>query len=213
MDIGKLKVVKRLGWILGGTREEETESIADHSFRLAVMAWILGYGRADLDMTRVLKMAVMHDFPVVNAGDITPYDDYVTKGQADAERLSRWPRRSQEEKEKLAVSRRKKEKAALVRLTKDLPHELQTEMEELWREYEYGTSKEGHFVRQVDRIEKLIQSIEYKEAEKYHPRIDPYWTQLKELLDEPELIQFVETLDSFFYGNKKYAKMNRLKSR
>ncbi len=100
MDIGKLKVIKRLGWILGGTKEEEAESIADHSFRLAVMAWILGHARKDLDVSKVLKMAILHDFPVVNTGDITPYDDFVSKGEADMERLSRWPRRTQEEKKR-----------------------------------------------------------------------------------------------------------------
>lgn len=207
MDIGKLKVIKRLGWILGGTREEEAESIADHSFRLAIMAWVLGHTRRNLDMNRILKMAILHNFPVVNAGDITPYDDFVSKGEADKERLSRWPRRTQEEKEKIASTRRKKEKAALVRLTKDLPHELQTEMEELWHEYEHGTSEEGRFLKQVDRIEKLIQSIEYKEADKYQPRLDPYWAQLKELLDDSELIKFVEALDRHFYGVDKHVKL------
>lgn len=211
IDIGKLKVIKRLGWILGGTKEEETESIADHSFRLAVMVWVLGHRKKDLDMNKILKMAILHEFPVVNAGDITPYDDFVSRGEADKERLSRWPRRSRDEKEKIANNRRKKEKAALVRLTRDLPHELQTEIEELWHEYEYGTSEEGRFLKQIDRIEKLVQSIEYKEADKYQPRLDPYWAQLKELVDDPELIKFVEALDRYFYDSDKHAKITHHK--
>jgi hypothetical protein len=37
----------------------ETESVADHSFRVAVMAWLLaGDG---LDRDRVLKLALLHD--------------------------------------------------------------------------------------------------------------------------------------------------------
>ena len=207
MDIGKLKNTKRLGWILGGTKEEEAESIADHGFRLAIMAWVFGHKKKNLSMDKVIKMAILHNFPVVNAGDITPYDDFVSRGEADKERLSRWPRRSKEEKEKIAAKRRKKEKAALARLTKDLPRELQTEVEELWLEYEHASSEEGRFLKQVDRIEKLIQSIEYKEENKYQPRLDPYWAQLKELLDDPELIKFVEALDRYFYKNEKHAKI------
>ena len=96
-DVGKLKGIKRLGWILGGTKEKETESIADHSYRLAVMVWIFGHDKKDLDVGKLLKMAMLHNFPVVNAGDITPYDDLVSKGEATNERLSSWPRRSKKE--------------------------------------------------------------------------------------------------------------------
>ena len=210
-DVGKLKGIKRLGWILGGTKEKETESIADHSYRLAVMVWVFGHDKKDLDVGKLLKMAMLHNFPVVNAGDITPYDDLVSKGEATNERLSSWPRRSKKEKEKIATRNRKKEIAALKKLVRGLPNELKTEVEELWHEYEYGTSAEGRFLKQVDRIEKLIQSIEYKEQNKYEPRIDPYWQQLKELLDDPDLIKFVESLDRYFYSSDKRVRIGNHK--
>ena len=150
---------------------------------------------------------MLNNFPSVKAGKITPYDDLVSKGEETNERSSSWPRRSKKEKEKIATRNRKKEIAALKKLVRGLPNELKTEVEELWHEYEYGTSAEGRFLKQVDRIEKLIQSIEYKEQNKYEPRIDPYWQQLKELLDDPDLIKFVESLDKYFYQNHKRGKI------
>ena len=80
---------------------------------------------------------------------------------------------------------------------------MRDEILSLWFEYEEGFSKEGRFVRQVDRIEKLLQAIEYKVKGVYKPNIDPYWVQLKVLLDEPVLVEFVEEIDKWFYGKNK----------
>ena len=41
--VGQLKKIKRTGWVLRGV--QDPESIADHSFRLALMAWIFGQGK------------------------------------------------------------------------------------------------------------------------------------------------------------------------
>ncbi len=39
-EIGKLKEVKRQGWVVAGVKD--CESTAEHSFRFAVMSMILG---------------------------------------------------------------------------------------------------------------------------------------------------------------------------
>ena len=68
--------------------------------------------------------------------------------------------------------------------------------------YEEGFSKEGRLVRQTDRIEKLLQAIDYKNRNIYKPNIDPYWVQLKTLLDDPTLIEFVEKIDRWYFKEK-----------
>ena len=72
--IGKLKLVKRAGWkkhnILLG------ESVADHSYRVAMMALLLGKD-TQLNMEQLLKLALVHDVAESIVGDITP-DDAIT---------------------------------------------------------------------------------------------------------------------------------------
>ncbi|HEX7456626.1 MAG TPA: HD domain-containing protein [Candidatus Nanoarchaeia archaeon] len=206
-ELGKLKQIKRIGWIYGGAEEEKTESIADHSFRVALMCWVLA-ARRRMDLEKVLKMAIVHDIVIIFTGDITPFDDLISGDpKKDKKILEEWPTRSKKEKERLTVKRRYKEREALDKLLKDLPAKLRDEILSLWFEYEEGFSKEGRFVRQVDRIEKLLQAIEYKAKGIYKPKLDPYWAQLKLLLDDPILIEFVENIDKWYFSQRKGASM------
>jgi putative hydrolase of HD superfamily len=199
LNVGKLKILKRVGWIYGGAKEGDTESVADHSFRLAIMVWFLA--QTGLNIEKMMKMAIGHDFATIYTGDITPFDGLITHNLSkDKATLEKWPQRSREEKEKLTAHRRLNERKALDQLLAGLPVFLSDEMMGLWFEYEEGFSKEGRFVRQVDRIEKLIQALEYNVKGIYKLDIAPYWVQLKQLIDNPSLKDFVEGVDKGFYG-------------
>lgn len=202
ISVGKLKFIKRRGWIYGGAKEKDTESIAGHSFRLVLMSWILT-GRRRFDIEKILKMVLIHDIAIVYTGDTTPFDNLISGDlKKDKPILEVWPTHSEAEKRRLTIERRHKEKKALDKSIKDLPIDLQDEISSLWFEYEEGFSKEGRLVRQVDRIEKLLQAIDYKSRNIYKPNIDPYWVQLKTLLDDPTLIEFVEKIDHWYFGRK-----------
>ena len=56
--VGKLKLEKRKGWVDRGVRG--CESVADHSFRLALMSFVFAE-KQKLDAGRALKLAVVHD--------------------------------------------------------------------------------------------------------------------------------------------------------
>lgn len=65
-----LREVDRAGWKRVGV--EHPESVADHSFGVALAAVLLT--PAHLDRHKVLVMALLHDLPEVRVGDITPHD-------------------------------------------------------------------------------------------------------------------------------------------
>lgn len=198
VELGRLKSTRRTGWLL--RQVENPESIADHSFRLAVLAWLLPQVKEyHLDYDKVLKMALIHDICEVYAGDATPYDDLVTDNvDENQELLAHWPRRTKSEKEKLAKVKHEKEKQSLEKLLRLLPDERGKAILDLWLEYEDGDSREGRFVRQLDRLETLMQALEY-ENEKRLLRIKSFWQQVKELIDDPVLLEFMEELDNYFY--------------
>ncbi len=70
----KLKSVHRQGWIDRGV--PNPESSADHSWSLALFAWLIACTREDLDANRVLLLALVHDLPEALAGDATPFDHH-----------------------------------------------------------------------------------------------------------------------------------------
>ena len=200
IEIGKLKKIKRKGWIIRKVKNPET--IADHSFRIAILAWFLGKEKR-FDTKKILKMALIHDLCEVYAGDITPYDKILPKDKKQQKKvLKKWPRFSKSEDIERLLEKHKKEWKSLVRLTSKLPSETREEIINLWLDYEECLTKEGRFVRQVDKIENLLQALEYWKKDKKFP-IKPWWVEIKETIDDPLLLQFIDTLDKKFHQKKK----------
>lgn len=196
IEIGKLKEKKRRGWVLRSVKNPET--IADHTFRMAIMSWLLGE-KKKLDINKIIKMSLIHDFCEVYGEDITPYDKLLPKDKRQWKKIiNKWPRLSKKEKEKIFLEKYKKENETLKKLISKLPSNLKKEIRNLWIDYERGLTREGRFVRQVDRVENLLQALQYwKKGEQF--AIEPWWIQIEELVDDPILLEFIKVLDKKFH--------------
>ena len=64
-----LKRVRRTGWVESGLRK--VESVADHSFSLAIISMIASE-MWRLDVDRAVRMALIHDLAEAYTGDLTP---------------------------------------------------------------------------------------------------------------------------------------------
>ena len=65
--LGKLKRLKRTGWVRSNV--PSPESVAEHSFRLAVLAMFLA-PKFKADVNKCVKMALVHDIGEAETGDI-----------------------------------------------------------------------------------------------------------------------------------------------
>ena len=68
-QIEKLKCSTRHSWTSGGRQE----SVAEHSWRLAVMAMLCADEFPELDTAKVIKMCLIHDFGEAITGDIPAF--------------------------------------------------------------------------------------------------------------------------------------------
>ena len=66
-----LKTTKRTGWVRQGVHHPE--SIADHMYRMSLMAMISSFGDGTLDTNKCIKLALIHDLAEAKVGDITPF--------------------------------------------------------------------------------------------------------------------------------------------
>ena len=73
---GKLKTTTRHCY----TAPDRQESVADHSWRIALMAMLLEEEFPEADMDKVIRMCLIHDLGEAFTGDIPTFD----KTQADA---------------------------------------------------------------------------------------------------------------------------------
>jgi putative hydrolase of HD superfamily len=189
---GKLKTVRRQGWVDRGV--PEAESVADHTFRALVMAWVLGR-MAGLDTDRLLQIMLLHDLPEAEAGDATPYADAFGGASDLVDRVPRW--RQLVSSEQLAAARRGKrrvEQQAAEQIARELPAGLGDELVELWLDYTERRSPEAKFAAQIDKLEAALQAIEYRAAG-HEADVANFLLSAREVVEHPILVQLLAELE------------------
>jgi len=130
LEIDKLKSVLRRSYLMNNPRHENS---AEHSWHLAMMAMLLEeHANTDVDLLRVLKMLLIHDIVEIDAGDTFCYDVLGNAGKAEREQL------------------------AACRIFGLLPKDQETEMHELWLEFEARISPEAKFAASLDRLMPIL---------------------------------------------------------
>jgi putative hydrolase of HD superfamily len=154
-----LKTLYRQGWLRAGIPRDQCESVAEHSMGVAMLSLFLADAHfPQLDRTKILLLALLHDFGEIHAGDIVP------------------GKMSLEEKHEL-------EKAAVERVLAKLPNGR--EYLAVWEEYEACETPEARLVKQVDRLEMGIQASIY-EHENFADLSD-FFDSTDKALSSPEL--------------------------
>ena len=130
-----LETVERYGQSLSANNN----TVAEHSWRLALMALVVGSEcKVNIDMSRTLSLALVHDLAEAKTGDIDAYS-LITKGTGMRDKAAR-------------------EEAAVRDMTDDLS--FGDWVYDLWREYEEQTTLEAKFVSALDKIEGFLHIAE-----------------------------------------------------
>ncbi|MBX6773417.1 MAG: HD domain-containing protein [Chloroflexi bacterium] len=169
---GQLKRLARAGWVRVGI--PDPESVADHSFRLAILAMLVG-SRLGLDVDRMVRLALLHDLAEARVGDLTP-----------ADRIG-------------SVEKRRRETAAFRAIVGALPEA--SALNALWREYTAGATREARVLRELDKLEMAMQALEYEwRYPDGRPWADEFWESARAAISEPILVAFLEHLQSLRPG-------------
>ncbi|TLS46286.1 HD domain-containing protein [Streptomyces montanus] len=132
-EAGTLKQAKRTGWWMAGVRDPE--SVAEHSWRTAVIATIIAKLEG-ADPAQAAFLAVWHDSQETRTGDV----NYLGKKYAT-------------EADPQAVTADQ---------VAGMPGILASAVRELVAEYEAKESAEAICARDADKLECMIQGVEYK---------------------------------------------------
>ncbi|OOF99633.1 hypothetical protein ASPCADRAFT_138315 [Aspergillus carbonarius ITEM 5010] len=141
----RLKTTKREGWRRFGINSGE--SISDHMYRMSVMTMLAPPSLASrLNLPHCMKMALIHDMAESLVGDITPVDNVDKPEKA------------------------RREAAVMDYIANNLlggvPGGMLTGQEilKVFNEYEANETLEAQFVHDVDKMELLLQMVEYERA-------------------------------------------------
>ena len=169
VTVDEMKNILRMNLLADGSRREND---AEHSWHFAVVAMILEeYAAENVDIERVLKIALVHDLVEVYAGDTFAYD---TKGYEDKE---------------------EREKQAADKLFGMLDSVQGAEMRALWDEFEEMETAESRYANAIDRIQPLV--LNYMTNGHTWKQGDVHSTQIYKRMDiirtaTPELWHIVE---------------------
>ena len=163
----RLKDVTRHAYTSGGRHE----SVAEHSWRLCLMAFFLRDEFPDADMDKVIRMCMIHDLGEIFTGDIPTF--LKTKADADAEdnTLDAW--------------------------VATLPEPFCADMAALYAEMNALQTQEAKIYKALDKLEAVIQHnesdiatwlpLEYDLNRSYAydaVAFSPYLTRFRELIRE-----------------------------
>jgi len=186
---GRLKRLPRQGWVLLGV--PNPESVADHSFRVALITLLMAQGDPEVDGERALVLALCHDLPEALVGDITPFDEPLQRGEVEPDQLFRSRPLYSPDADR---AKRQAEEAALREMTGALPEALRRLIVSAWEEYEAGTSAEARLVRQIDKLEALLQAREYS-AELPDLQIESFSLGAHERVTHIRLLQLLRAIE------------------
>ena len=116
------------------TSKGRTESVAEHSWRISLMALLLRREFPELDMDKVVDMCLIHDLGECFTGDIPTF----LKTGAD----------------------RETEDSLLDQWVKSLPAEVSADLSALYREMEAQETMEAKVYKAMDKLEAVIQHNE-----------------------------------------------------
>lgn len=162
-----LKLSKRTGWY--HHRVPEPESIADHMYRMAVMAILLKEN--EVDVRKCVMMALVHDLAEALVGDLTPHC------KVDKEEKTR------------------REHEAIHFLTHDLLGDTDAShtIFQLWHEYEERSSLESKLVKDLDCFELCLQAFEYEKAHKIED-LQQFWNGAAPKIQHPQVQAWLAAL-------------------
>ncbi|XP_048347347.1 5'-deoxynucleotidase HDDC2 isoform X1 [Sphaerodactylus townsendi] len=167
-ELGLRQRVPRTGWVY--RKIANPESVSDHMYRMAVMALVTE--DKTLNKDRCIRLALVHDMAECIVGDIAPADN-VTKAE-----------------------KHRREEDAMKRLTQLLSEDLRKEIYELWEEYEYQSSAEARFVKELDQCEMILQAFEYEELENNPGRLQEFYNSTAGKFNHPEIVQLVSSINT-----------------
>jgi putative hydrolases of HD superfamily len=131
----RLKSTTRTGYTSTG----QQESVAEHTWRLCLMALVLRPAFPDVDFAKLVKICIIHDLGEAIHGDVSA------------------PEQARRAAAGISTGKSDQERRDLLELLSPLPPALRDEIASLWDEYETAQSPEARLAKGLDKLETIMQ--------------------------------------------------------
>ncbi|XP_060813801.1 5'-deoxynucleotidase HDDC2 isoform X1 [Bombus pascuorum] len=146
--VGRLKHMKRTGWVHKNVSDPET--IAGHMYRMAMLSFLVNNDE-NLDTVKIMQMSLIHDLAECIVGDITPHCGIPP-----------------DKKHKL-------EDEAMESIC-ELLGDRGLKILEIFREYEKQETPEAKYVKDLDRLDLIMQAYEYEKRDNIPGKLEEFFS-------------------------------------
>jgi putative hydrolase of HD superfamily len=136
------------------TSEGHQESVAEHTWRLSLMAMVLAPEFPGVDFARLVKICLVHDLGEVVGGDVPAPEQARRRGAG------------------LATGKGNDERRDLLTLLESLPSPLRAEIAALWDEYEAAGTPEARLAKALDKLETIMQHTQGRNPPEFDYRFN-----------------------------------------
>jgi putative hydrolase of HD superfamily len=173
LKVGKLKSIKRSGWVRG--KFPDPESVVEHSFRVAFLVLLLG-DELKINKDRLIKMALVHDIEEIETGD---------------------PVTQRGEKEVLEHDE-KKEKQVVKSIFSSASNS--EELYQLWKDHlpenKENKTKESDVLYQIGKLATCWQALEYELQGVDSQKLDEWWINAKKHIFNLTIKKYLDELEA-----------------
>ncbi len=168
-EIDKMTSILRRTMLIDGSRREND---AEHSWHIALMALLFEeYVSEPVNISRAVKMCLVHDLIEIYAGDTFAYD---VAGNAD---------------------KAEREAAAADKLFAQLPSEQGSEIRSLWEEFDAMQTPDAKYAACMDRLQPFLHNTltsghTWVESGTARPSVEKRMAIIKDFM--PEVYKWVE---------------------
>ena len=159
------------------TSEGEQESVAEHTWRLCLMALVLAPEFPAVNFAKLVKICLIHDLAEAVGGDVSA------------------PEQARRREAGLATGKGEDERRDLMILLQPLPPALKTEITALWDEYEAAQSPEARLAKALDKLETIMQHTQGKNPPAFDYRFNLGYGR-NHTADEPLIANMRAILDA-----------------
>lgn len=129
-EIDKMTSIIRRTSLIDRSRREND---AEHSWHIAAMALLFTeYAKEPVDVSRAVKMCIVHDLVEIYAGDTFAYDQKGNEGKEERERI------------------------AADQLFSQLPEDQGSEIRALWEEFDKMETADAKYAACMDRLQPFL---------------------------------------------------------
>jgi len=162
-DLISLATKDRRGWVIRGISKSHRESVLLHTLKLASAAeWVAK--RLGLDVQKMQNMAIVHDFPESKSPDYLPGE--ISKG------------------DKFEIE------VAIMKSYREVYEGYFDEAYDLWIEFEEQKTEEAQVLKQLDKLDPILQSIRYLRMG--YTNVADFITTAHQVITHPLLVECLD---------------------